>query len=273
MTGTDFRPLILIPSYNTGGILPRTVEGVLKHAGEVPVWVVIDGSTDGSPALLEPLSAHHAAQLRMLTCLENGGKGHAILHALEPAKAAGFTHVLTIDSDGQHPPDFIEKFLGLGADNPDCLIMGKPIFGCEAPFARVHGRKISHFWTDVETLGSGLGDTLFGMRLYPLDALITAFEQTHFARGYDFDVEIAVRITWLGHPAIQIDVPVRYLKPADGGISHFRYLRDNLKMIWLHARLLPEFFLWRIFTFRKPRRPSKTIPVQENTPPPSIQRS
>jgi len=253
MTGTDFRPLILIPSYNTGGILPRTVEGVLKHAGEVPVWVVIDGSTDGSPGLLDPLVQKHPEQLRILTSAQNGGKGSAILGALRPAKAANFTHVLTIDSDGQHPPHFIEKFLTLGGQNPQCLIMGKPIFGCEAPFARVHGRKISHFWTNVETLGAGLGDTLFGMRLYPLDALITAFSQTRFARGYDFDVEIAVRITWLGHPSIQIDVPVRYLKPEEGGISHFRYLQDNLKMIWLHARLLPEFFLWRIFSYRKAR--------------------
>ena len=42
----DVRPLILIPSYNTGPILERTVTAVL--ALKTPVWVVIDGSTDGS---------------------------------------------------------------------------------------------------------------------------------------------------------------------------------------------------------------------------------
>ena len=33
----------------------------------------------------------------------NRGKGAAVLHGIEAAQALGFTHVLTMDADGQHP--------------------------------------------------------------------------------------------------------------------------------------------------------------------------
>lgn len=192
-----------------------------------------------------PLLDQYPDHLRLFVRPYNGGKGQAILDALTPAKEAGFTHVLCMDSDGQHPPDWIDKFCAAGAAHPDAIIMGKPIFGPEAPLVRLKGRKISIWFTDIETPGSQLGDTLFGMRLCPLDGMIAAFAETRFARGYDFDEEIAVRMTWLGFRPRQLSVPVRYLTKAEGGVSHFHYLRDNLVMIWLHARLLSEFFLFK----------------------------
>ncbi|MCW0219077.1 MAG: glycosyltransferase, partial [Prosthecobacter sp.] len=50
--------LVLIPSYNTGRILPQTVTEVLSHWPDV--WVVMDGSTDSSADLLKPLQQAHA---------------------------------------------------------------------------------------------------------------------------------------------------------------------------------------------------------------------
>jgi len=253
-----FKPLIVLPSYNTGPILVSSVKTAVEHAHPHPVWVVIDGSTDSSEALIRPLLAQYPDHLRLIVRPTNGGKGQAILDTLAPAKAAGFTHILAMDSDGQHPPQWIAEFCKRGAAHPDALIMGKPIFGPEAPLVRLKGRKVSIWFTDIETPGANLGDPLFGMRLYPLDGLIAAFGETRFARGYDFDVEIAVRMTWLGFRPRQLDVPVRYLTPAEGGVSHFHYFRDNLYMIWLHARLLPEFFLFRLFPFLKLRKAWKT---------------
>ena len=80
--------------------------------------------------------------------------------------------------------------------------------------------------TDLETGFYGLGDTLYGFRVYPLDAFLKAFSHTHFARGYDFDPEIAVRIFWQGVRPFQIDIPVRYFDASEGGVSHFHY-RNN----------------------------------------------
>jgi hypothetical protein len=45
---------------------------------------------------------------------------------------------------------------------------------------------------------------------------------------------VIVRLFWAGTPVVNVPTPVTY--PADG-VSHFRMLRDNLRMTRLHLRL------------------------------------
>lgn len=234
--------LVLIPSYNTGRILPRTVTDVLEHWPEV--WVVMDGSTDGSAALLQPLQAR-APGLKIIELAQNGGKGAAVLHGTRLAREAGFTHVLTMDADGQHPAQDIPRFIALAEKHPEAVMMGTPVFGPEAPQLRVQGRKISNMWANLETLNWGIPDTLFGMRLYPADLLLRAFRGTVFARRFDYDTEIAVRLAWIGAPMLRVPTTVRYLSQEEGGVSQFRYFRDNVLLTWMHARLLIGF-AWRL---------------------------
>lgn len=236
------RTAVLIPSYNTGSRLLETVRSALSETADV--WVVIDGSTDGSDEPLERLLTTHAS-LRILRLAENSGKGAAMLAGTEALLKAGFTHALSMDADGQHPADAISRMIEHAQRAPSALIMGRPIFGPEAPKSRLYGRKLTLFWTDLETLCCGLGDTLFGMRVYPLEPLRRVMQTTRFARGYDFDPEVAVRLCWAGHRPLQVEVPVRYFSRDEGGVSHFHYLRDNLKLTWLHFRLMPEFLLRR----------------------------
>lgn len=232
----DVRPLILIPSYNTGPILTETVRAALALG--IPVWVVFDGSTDGSPELIRHLETQENPTFRILHLEVNSGKGAAVLHGLREAISAGFTHVLTMDADGQHPSASVADFLELSARHPEAAIFGKPVFDSCAPALRVNGRRISNFWTHLETLGWGIGDSLFGMRVYPAADLLAVMEATRFARRFDFDPEVAVRLAWRGVPIINLPTPVRYPRPEDGGISQFRYLRDNTLLTWMHARLL-----------------------------------
>lgn len=236
------KPLVLIPSYNTGRILLRTVTEALAQWPEV--WVVVDGSTDASESSLTPLLGANSG-LRVISLPKNGGKGAAILHGTRLAEEAGFTHVLTIDADGQHPTENIPDFLNLSKQHPEAALMGCPIFGPEAPQLRVQGRKISNGWTTVETLGWGIPDSLFGMRMYPIPALLRAFQGTRWARRFDYDNEIAVRLAWQGVPVITVPTKVRYLTKEEGGVSQFRYFRDNAVLTWMHFRLLIGF-LWRL---------------------------
>jgi glycosyltransferase involved in cell wall biosynthesis len=236
----EVRPLILIPSYNTGPILLNTVCAVL--ALDSPVWVVIDGSTDGSPELLGKLSSV-GPSFRIIRIEKNSGKGAAVLYGLRQAIEQGFTHVLTLDADGQHPPNRVPEFFTLCASHPEAAILGRPIFDTSAPSIRVNGRKISNFWAQLETLGWGIDDSLFGMRLYPASELLAVLESTRFARRFDFDPEAAVRLAWRGVPMINLPTPVRYPSKAEGGISQFRYLRDNVLLTWMHIRLMLGFLL------------------------------
>jgi len=235
--------LVLIPSYNTGARLRSTVyEALLKWQ---PVWVVVDGSTDGSAHTLDEFASSEP-HLHLITRQDNGGKGAAVLTGVEAALAAGFTHVLVMDADGQHPATHIESFMAASQREPGALVLGVPVFGPEVPLERLHGRKLSvglvHFETFSKTL---IGDPLFGFRVYPAAALQRALSETRAARGFDFDPEIAVRLVWASVPTLNLPAPCRYLSKADGGVSHFRYLRDNLKMIWLHTRLITQLLLWR----------------------------
>lgn len=232
----DVRPLILIPSYNTGGILLETVKSVLQL--EIPLWVVFDGSTDGSPERVRPWASVANPAFRIIDLAKNSGKGAAVLHGLREAISAGFTHVLTMDADGQHPADRVPEFLALSSKHPEAAIFGRPVFDGNAPALRVNGRKISNFWANLETLGWGVDDSLFGMRLYPAQDLLEVMESTRFARRFDFDPEVAVRLAWRGVPIINVPTPVRYPSEEDGGVSQFRYLRDNTLLTWMHLRLV-----------------------------------
>jgi glycosyltransferase involved in cell wall biosynthesis len=248
--------LVLIPSYNTGARLRSTVEEALRRWQ--PVWVVIDGSTDGSAQSLAALAAREPA-LRVIERPRNGGKGAAVLTGAEAALAAGFTHVLVMDSDGQHPATHIESFMSASQRAPAALVLGLPVFGPEAPFERLQGRKLSVGLAQFETFSRAIGDPLFGFRVYPAAALRAALAQTRAARGFDFDPEIAVRMVWAGVPTLNVPAPCRYLSKADGGVSHFNYLRDNVKMVWLHLRLIAQLLLWRwpsVRTIARNSRPS-----------------
>ena len=240
--------LVLIPSYNPGPKVFETVRGALDQWS--PVWVVVDGSTDGSSLRLQQMASTEPG-LRVLVSSQNRGKGAAVLQGIREATSAGFTHALTMDSDGQHPSERIPAFMQASQLAAAAMILGRPIFDSSAPTLRVQGRKISNWWANVETAGGGIVDTLYGFRIYPIADLIAVMRRQPWMRRFDFDPEAAVRLVWRGLPAINIPAPVKYLKPHEGGVSHFNYFRDNCLLTWMHTRLVLEsvvrmpFLLWR----------------------------
>lgn len=243
--------LVLIPSYNTGAKVLETVAEALEYWA--PVWVVVDGSTDGSGEALDAL-AKKEENLRVFRLARNHGKGAAVLHGFDEAEAHGFTHILCMDADGQHPANMIPEYLSLAMAMPERMVLGKPIFDDSAPRIRVNGRKISNFWVNVETLWDGIGDSLFGMRVYPVAPLVRVMENIRYARRYDFDAEIAVRLSWRGVRPVNIPTPVKYLRAEEGGVSHFKYGRDNLLLIWMHLRLfIGSWFRWPGLAVRRRR--------------------
>lgn len=258
---TNRSHLVLIPSFNTG---PRVLETVREaRAAWSPVWVVVDGSTDGTDRLL--LDAARADRdLRVFPLASNRGKGAAVLHGLREASRQGFSHALVLDADGQHPASLVGRMMAQSAAAPDAMILGVPVFGPEAPRLRVHGRRISNWWARLETPGGDIADSLFGFRVYPIRPLLDIMERSRWMRRFDFDPEAAVRLSWRGVRSINVPVPVRYLTPEEGGVSHFHYLRDNARLTWMHMRLvLGMLAQWPALRRRRPARralPSSTTP-------------
>lgn len=232
--------LVLIPSYNTGKKVYDTVREARTQWD--PVWVIVDGSTDGTTNGLLAMSREDDG-LRVLINPHNQGKGTAILNGLNMAEKQGYTHALCMDADGQHPAQLIGKFMAISQRTPSAMVLGVPIFDASAPSLRVKGRKISNWWANLETLWSGIGDSLYGFRVYPIEPLSTIMHSQRWMRRFDFDPEAVVRLCWRGVHPINMPAPVKYLSAAEGGVSHFNYWRDNALLTWMHLRLMIEFTL------------------------------
>jgi glycosyltransferase involved in cell wall biosynthesis len=231
-------------------LLAGTALAFLEHWK--PVWIVLDGSTDSSVAEARNLARQHS-DLRLFFLEKNHGKGGAALVAMKAALEAGYSHALLADADGQHPADHIVRFMQISVNNPDAMILGVPIFGPDAPPERVKGRRVGNWFANLETLWGGVRDSLFGFRVYPLRPAVRIMESIRTARRFDFDTELAVRLFWAGVRPINQPVPVHYPSHAAGGVTHFKYLRDNLLLAGTHTRLclLMLTRLWPIWKLRQ----------------------
>ena len=249
--------LVLIPCYNPGANVVNVV--LTAHTQWSPVWVIVDGSTDGTTDLLQELARKHT-DIEVFVQTTNGGKGSAVFLGISEALKRGYTHALTMDADGQHPTNLIPTFMARSMADPKNLVLGKPIFDSSAPALRVNGRKVSNGWANFETLWAGVGDSLYGFRVYPMHELHVVMSKNHWMRRFDFDPEAAVRLCWEGLKPCNIDAPVRYLSTDEGGVSHFKYLRDNVLLTWMHTRLFIEFL------FRLPRLIANRLTAKSSKP-------
>lgn len=232
--------LVLIPSYNPGPKALATVRDARAYWS--PVWVVVDGSTDGSAQALTEL-ARSDPGLRVMVRPRNDGKGAALLDGLREAQRAGFTHALAMDADGQHPAACIPQFMGASAAAPAAMVLGEPQFDASAPRIRLRGRRIANWSARVVTLRADIRDSLFGFRVYPIAPLLAVMQRTRWMRRFDFDPEAAVRLCWQGVPVINRPASVRYFRREEGGVSHFRYARDNALLTLMHTRLMLGFLM------------------------------
>lgn len=226
-----FSPCVIIPTYNN----PLTIEAVVRAVRMQidDVIVVDDGSDEPGREACEALQAKGLATL--VQRATNGGKGAAVKTGFEAAAQHGFTHALQIDADGQHDLQHISEFLAAAERAPEAFIIGYPQYDESVPKHRLIARRLTNFWVNLEVGGKGIvRDAMVGFRVYPVN-VARALD----VRGdrMDFDIEIAVRIAWLGIPIINLPVNVRYLSAEDGGVSHFQPLWDNLRFASLHSRL------------------------------------
>lgn len=162
------------------------------------------------------------------------GRGAALQTGYRAALAAGFTHALQIDADGQHDAADAGRFLAAAERDPEALVLGAPIFDETAPRARRWGRWLSRIWVWIETWSLAIADPLCGYRCVPLARAVSVIDAVPCGRHMEFDPEFAVRMVWAGAPVVNVATHVRY--PPDG-ISHFDMLRDNLRISKTHAVL------------------------------------
>ena len=234
MSGAAFRPCAVVPTFENAPTVGAVVERIRAH--ELPVVLVDDGSGPDGERACAALDDPPSVFLRRFA--KNRGKGAAVMEGMRIAHEQGFTHAFQIDADAQHDLACVPEFLAAAREDPTAAILGYPVYDRTAPASRRFARHLTTFWVTLEVGNrTAIRDGLIGFRVYPVAASL-ALPIGEMRMG--FDVEIAVRLVRAGVPTVNLPVPVRYLTAEEGGISHMRPVRDNLRFAWLHTRLCLE---------------------------------
>lgn len=228
----------VVPVYNHGAAL----EGVVKNLSEYkyPIIVVDDGNNEENKAQIKAVAEKYN-QVVLVTREKNGGKGHAMKDGICKANEIGLTHILQIDSDGQHDAGRIEYFFQRSRENPKAIICGYPEYDASVPKVRLNFRKFSNGWIHIVTLSKEIKDALIGFRVYPVESYMKLINKGTYIDGrMGYDTDILVHLFWAGVPVISESVKVTY--PTDG-ISNYRAIRDTLRISKTFARLCLNLFV------------------------------
>jgi len=239
LAGMNMKPCILIPFYNHGGAIAQVLSAL--RSLDLPCRVVDDGSNEPAKDALARAIAAHASWVTLQTLPVNLGKGGAVMAGCDASLAAGFTHAIQIDADGQHQAGDIVRLLEVAQRRPDALVSGQAVYDESVPRARLYGRYLTHVWVWINTLSFEIKDSMCGLRVYPLASTCAVWQRQYVGKRMDFDTEIMVRMSWKGVPIVNI--PTRVTYPVDG-VSHFRMLKDNVYISCMHARLFVGM-MWR----------------------------
>ena len=227
-----FKAALVVPCYDHEGAIGRTLQN-LKSLG-LPCLVVDDGSGEACRRVLAELAQRESAWVTLRTLTPNQGKGAAVISAFEAALAAGFTHAVQVDADGQHDARDVPPLLELARAHPEAVVTGIAQYDASVPKSRLYCRYITLAWVWINTLSLQILDAMCGLRVYPLAATCAVWRGESLGLRMEFDPEILVRLHWSGVPVLSSPVRVRY--PADG-VSHFNMLMDNIRISKMHARL------------------------------------
>lgn len=223
----------VVPVYNHGATLEYVVKQLTEYG--FPIIVVDDGNDEVNKKFISEVAQEYS-QVVVVTRKKNGGKGKAMSDGVRKAYEMGLSHILQIDSDGQHDAGRIGHFLEVSTKNPESVICGYPEYDETAPAKRVNGRKIANAWIHFVTLSNEIKDAMIGFRVYPVAPYYKLISGPVILDGrMGYDIDILVHLSWKGVKIVSESVKVNY--PIDG-VSNFRMVRDNVRISFTYARLV-----------------------------------
>jgi glycosyltransferase involved in cell wall biosynthesis len=216
------RVAALIPAYQAAAVLGDVLARIraLREAPEV--LVVDDGSRDATAEVARQEGA------RVISFAGNRGKGAALVAGFQALQ--DFDAVITLDADGQHPPECIPAFVRAADDGAD-VALGVRERSVRMPLPRRLANASSSAWVSMAA-GQPIRDSQCGYRLFRREVL----RRTPVSGGrYEVETEMAVRAARLGFRLADVAIPTVY-----GGESHLSPLRDVPRIAGVMLRLSIE---------------------------------
>jgi glycosyltransferase involved in cell wall biosynthesis len=213
----------LIPAYQAAACLGDVLMRLRALDPAPDVLVVDDGSRDATAMV----ARQHGVRLHSFAA--NRGKGHALLAGF--AALRDYDGVVTLDADGQHPPECFPAFVAAAERGTD-LVIGTRARSASMPPSRRFANAISSQWT-TWLAGQQVSDSQSGYRFYGRRLL----DATPVTPGrYEVETEIVVRAARLGFRLAEIEIPTVYGEAA----SHLSPFRDVPRIVSVLGRLTLE---------------------------------
>jgi len=193
------------------------VGGALRHVREVVVSD--DGSRDGTGDIAR------AAGAICLRSASNNGKAFALRQAIDFAAAGDFSHVITLDGDGQHCPEDIPALIEVARRTGADLVIGTRSFDRAAmPLARYYSNTLGSRVASA-LVGQEIRDSQCGFRLVRLDKLRKVTLRSRF---YEFEMEVLIKMARAGCRIAE--APVRTVYDNGRARSKMKPVRDTVRI-------------------------------------------
>jgi glycosyltransferase involved in cell wall biosynthesis len=214
---------LVIPAYRAAAEIAAVVARARRAAPGAVVIVVDDGSDDGTAA------AAAAAGAEVLRHPANAGKGRAIATGISAALGAGADILVTLDADGQHPPEAVPLLVApVAAGTCDLAVGARAREAGRMPA----GRQLTN-WLSSALLSRAVGfpvpDSQSGFRAMRRE--VAAAVRPAGPR-YEYETEFLFLAARHGFRIAAVAVPTVY----DGAASHFRYGADTLAVAGVFLR-------------------------------------
>lgn len=214
------RVLAVVPAFQAERSVGGVVRGLRAALGDEPIVVVDDGSTDATAHEAE------AAGAVVVRLPSNRGKGAALRSGFARAAELGADAAVTVDADGQHPPDEAARVAHHPAPRVALVLGVRDLVRDGAPRASRFSNGVSNFFLSWFG-GRRLSDTQCGLRRYPLPEVAALGARS---AGYAFEAESLLRAVRRGWQVEELPVRVIY-PPARERLSHFHVVRDPARII------------------------------------------
>jgi len=223
---------VLIPAYKPSKELIPLVKSILEARFG---WIVV--VDDGSGAEFDPIFRELDA-IEGVTVLHhavNLGKGVALRYGLNhiAVYAPETQGVITADADGQHLPDDILKVGHMLLEHPDVLVMGSRDFQGEVPLRSRFGNVMTQYVFKVFA-PSKLSDTQTGLRGIPLSLIPNLLVVP--GDRYEYEMRMLIELKMQG--VEMVECPIETVYEDDNESSHFRAVRDSMKIYSVFTRFL-----------------------------------
>lgn len=223
---------ILIPIFDHAQAIVAVCDE-LKPLG-LPILLVDDGSHRECAETLNRIAANRR-HVHLIRLVQNSGKGVALRVGMAEAQRLGYTHALTIDADGQHDVKDLSALVERSRAEPTFMVVGTPVYEDGVSWPRRYRRALTKLIVRLSCLSRDVRHGACGVRVYPLGPINRLLSRIRCGDRMEFDTAVLVRWRWRGGRCDNLPVHVR---GAYDGVSHYRLLRDNLRLMWMFLRLL-----------------------------------